>query len=360
MTSHWSISNIPDFLLTSRTYYLLITNLEGNYVFVNDHFKEQFAFISNDFIGLASDIAIHPEDVGKCSEAGMKALSANKTVGNIIIRKPHATEEYRWSQWEFSPLMDNGIPKGVICIGHDLTEYERAKQQYIALLESKNQELQQFNYITSHDLQEPLRTIKSFVDLFQKDYALQLEGEASVYLKYINASADRMSQLITNLLEHSLIGKRSELEKINVNDLLQEVILDQITSIKANEAKIHFGNLPMIQAYRVELRSLFQNLLSNSIKFRSKQRQPEIEISYKDKSDHYEFCIQDNGIGIDEIHHASVFQIFHRLHNNHEYSGTGIGLAHCRKIVELHKGQIWLESKLDTGSQFYFTINKVL
>jgi ligand-binding sensor domain-containing protein/signal transduction histidine kinase len=223
-------------------------------------------------------------------------------------------------------------------------------------LARKNIELEQFVYIASHDLREPLRTTASFVELFKQQYKDRLDEKADTYLSYITQSADRMKTLINDLLDYSRIGNHKESELIDCSVILGEVKADLATAISESGATITADPLPTIVAYRTNLKQLFQNLLINAIKFRKKDTAPAIHISSLKKDGHWQFSFKDNGIGVEEKHKEKIFVIFQRLHTRKEYEGSGIGLAFCKKIVELHNGDIWLESELGNGSTFYFTI----
>jgi light-regulated signal transduction histidine kinase (bacteriophytochrome) len=168
-----------------------------------------------------------------------------------------------------------------------------------------------------------------------------------------------MSTLITDLLNYSRIGKDTTLSQIDCNILLQEILKDMTTIIEESGAAINSEKLPVIKGYTY-LKSLFQNLIINAIKFRKSDTRPIINISVQDKNTEWLFAIKDNGIGIEKEYHNRIFLIFQRLHTRAEYQGTGIGLAHCKKIIELHGGKLWLESELGKGSTFYFTIPKTI
>ncbi len=226
-------------------------------------------------------------------------------------------------------------------------------------LERKNRELEQFAYVASHDLQEPLRTTSSFVKLFQEQFQGQLDEKADKYLTYIVQSSDRMKVLITDLLEYSRIGSKKELKPVDCNIMLREVLADIGTAINESGAQIKTGPLPIISGYPTEIKQLFQNLIINAMKFRRPGTIPEIAISAEEKDNCWQFAFADNGIGIEEQHSERIFIIFQRLHTRNEYPGSGIGLSHCKKIVELHKGKIWLESTLGQGTTFYFTIQQI-
>ena len=223
-------------------------------------------------------------------------------------------------------------------------------------LARKNKEMEQFAYIASHDLQEPLRTTSSFVGLLQKQYHGKLDEKADRYLTYILESSGRMRVLIKNLLDYSQIGSKKELEQVDCNKMLHNVLADLGIAINEAGADIKSESLPVINGYATELKQLFQNLITNAIKFKKEDSSPEINISVHKNGSYWQFAFKDNGIGIEEKYNEKIFVIFQRLHSRTEYEGSGIGLSHCKKIVELHKGRIWVESKVGEGSTFQFTI----
>jgi signal transduction histidine kinase len=225
-------------------------------------------------------------------------------------------------------------------------------------LKDQNKELEQFTYITSHDLQEPLRSLVSFTELLEKEFAGKLEENGNLYIDFISQSSRRMQTLVKGLLDYSRIGKKKQLVEVDCNEIVNEVLSDIIMSITESKAKITIDNLPKLNGYSTELRQLFQNLISNAIKFRKKDILSEIKIFAKEQEKEWLFSVQDNSIGIDQKDMNKLFVIFKRLHDRDEYEGTGIGLAHCKKIVELHLGTIWADSKLGEGTTFNFTISK--
>ena len=225
-------------------------------------------------------------------------------------------------------------------------------------LERKNKELEQFAYVASHDLQEPLRTTSSFVGLLQKQYHGKLDEKADKYLTYILESSGRMRVLIKNLLDYSQIGNKKELEQVDCNKMLHNVLADLGIAINEAGADIKSDSLPVINGYATELKQLFQNLITNAIKFKKEGASPEINISVHKNGSYWQFAFKDNGIGIEEKYNEKIFVIFQRLHSRTEYEGSGIGLSHCKKIVELHKGRIWVESTPGSGSTFSFTIKE--
>lgn len=231
-------------------------------------------------------------------------------------------------------------------------ENERQKDK----LNQTNKELEQFAFIASHDLQEPLRTVLSFTELLKEDYQGNPDDDTYTYLQFISQSTTRMSALIKGLLDYSQLGGEKELSTIDCGQVINEIRDDLSARIKETNTILKVDELPQVKAANTELRLLFQNLINNAIKFQKKNLHPEINITAKQELNHWKFAVQDNGIGIAPEHVEKIFSIFQRLHNRKEYEGTGIGLAHCQKIVDLLGGKIWVESELDKGSTFYFTI----
>ena len=237
---------------------------------------------------------------------------------------------------------------------------EKKVQQRTAELETKNKELEQFAYVASHDLQEPLRTISSFVDFLKEEYMGKLDENADNYLVYISQASDRMQTLIKDLLDYSRIGRKGIVAEVNCNDIISDVLADLSSTIEDNNASIAvLEKLPIVKGYTTELKQLFQNLVSNSIKFHKKNIPPEITIQGEKIDGGWQFSFKDNGIGIEKKHHERIFIIFQRLHIRAEYEGSGIGLSHCKKIVDLHGGKIWVDSELGKGSNFQFTISEM-
>lgn len=232
---------------------------------------------------------------------------------------------------------------------------ERLKRKKVDL-ERANKDLEQFVSICSHDLQEPLATIKFGSDVLGKIYSEKLDAKGKEYISYIDEASDRLSNQIKALLEHSKIGRNTEKTVVNTKELVEVVKYDLGKRIKETSAKVYVGALPKIKAYEVELRLLFQNLISNAIKYAAKDRNPEIRISAFPDKDYWVFSIMDNGIGISEEDQKNIFTIFNRVPTQEKMEGTGVGLAHAEKIVLLHEGSIWVDSQKGVGSTFYFKI----
>lgn len=241
----------------------------------------------------------------------------------------------------------------------DITERkknEEAIRLYARQIEEKNKELEEFTNVASHDLREPLNSIIGFTELLKERNSDQLDEDGNKMLDFIGKSSSRMSDLIIGLLDYARLGNSKELATTDLNKLLLTVLLDLDSSIKASDAEIKAGEMPVLNVFSMEFRLLFQNLISNSLKYRKPDVAPQISISANKVQYGWEFKVSDNGIGIPEDQKEKVFNLFHRLHKRNEFEGTGIGLAHCRKIAELHGGRIWVDSEVGKGSTFYFFI----
>ncbi|KKN34426.1 hypothetical protein LCGC14_0793740 [marine sediment metagenome] len=236
---------------------------------------------------------------------------------------------------------------------------KEAEQELLRTLENikfLNQELQQFAYVASHDLQEPLRMVISFTQLLAKKYEDKLDDDAKDYINYAVDGARRMQTLINDLLSYSRITTHEESFKIiNIENVLEDIILNLQIKIKETSAKITYGEMPSLFADRTQLMQLFQNLIVNALRFRRKEP-PQVHISVQQTSNEWIFSVKDNGIGIDQRFFKKIFIIFQRLHTRAEYPGSGIGLAICKRIVDRLNGRIWIESEVGKGSTFKFTI----
>ncbi|SFT36682.1 His Kinase A (phospho-acceptor) domain-containing protein [Lishizhenia tianjinensis] len=227
-------------------------------------------------------------------------------------------------------------------------------------IQKKNEELEQFVYITSHDLQEPLKTLNTLTERLQLKAKNDLDPTSKKFLEYINTSTHRMSAMVNGLMEHSKLGNQSEIGEVDLNKVVEDVKMDLSISIQETITQFQTEKLPIVKGYPVELHLLFQNIISNAIKFRSKNRIPNISISCTENDNYYIISITDNGIGLNPKYKDKVFAMFQRLHGQDEYKGTGIGLAHCKKIVDLHRGTIDINGEIDQGTTVSFCISKYL
>lgn len=253
----------------------------------------------------------------------------------------------------------NKLGDGVILTFRDITEKQEASKKLeaaVALLENSNKELEQFAYIASHDLQEPLRMMTQYSKLLSDKYRGRLDSKADEYLTSILEGATRMLVLLKDLLNYARITSYTKpFVMTDFNQVLKDVLMDLKLLIEDNKAEIIVKPLPSLMADPVQMRQLFQNLIENSIKFHNDQI-PRVVISAQLKDKVWVFSVKDNGIGINQMHYERIFTIFQRLNAREKYPGSGVGLAVCKKIVERHGGRIWVESKEGEGTTFYFTI----
>ncbi len=253
------------------------------------------------------------------------------------------------------PLHDaRGRIYAICSIATDVTERRRAEED----IRQSNEELERFAYVASHDLQEPLRMVSSYTQLLAKRYVGRLDEDADDFIGFAVDGANRMHRLINDLLEYSRVGTRGrELEPTNAEEVLRTVLADLQVAIEESGARVTHDPLPTVMADPTQLRQLLQNLIGNALKYRG-ERPPQVHVGCRSNGgNEWTISVRDNGIGIDPEHFERIFQIFQRLHGRNEYSGTGIGLAVCKKIVERHGGRIWVESEPGRGSTFLFTIH---
>ncbi|MCB2178394.1 PAS domain S-box protein [bacterium] len=279
-----------------------------------------------------------------------------KSFENPIITK---SGEERYISWSNSEVLRNGKTNSVISFGQDITQRkltENALEKNNIELNRSNRELEQFAYVASHDLQEPLRMVTSYLQLLEKRYSDKLDGDALEFINYAVDGAKRMKSLIIDLLTFSRVGTHGkEPEIVSAQEVMDKVLLDFDVLIQETSATIKCDPLPQVLADRSQLQQLFQNLLGNAIKFR-RDDPPQIYVHVEKVDGMWQFMVKDNGIGIDPGFFEQIFIIFQRLHTSQEYKGTGMGLAICKKIVERHGGKIWVESTPGKGSEFYFTL----
>lgn len=298
---------------------------------------------------------------------------------NAFAKKlPSLTRELRFKcadgsyKTVFDKLMilydNNGNPVKTVGAMQDITERKKNElaieelntqlKKRAAELAASNAELERFAYVASHDLQEPLRMVSSFLQLLQRKYDAQLDETATQYIGYAVDGADRMKKLILDLLEYSRIGTNKDtLTDTNISEVVNQVLGTFAGKIEESGTHIKMQMMPVIKVNRTQMVQLFQNLIGNALKYNTSAI-PEVEIGCEEKENVWQFFVKDNGIGIDQKFFDKVFIIFQRLHNKNQFSGTGIGLAICKKIIERHGGTIWIESSVGAGSTFFFTIKK--
>ena len=250
---------------------------------------------------------------------------------------------------------------GAVAVMRDITERKQAENNMLAVmrnLRASNQDLEQFAYVASHDMQEPLRMVSNYMQLLQRRYQDKLDREADEFIGYAVDGAMRMKQLIDSLLEYSRVQSRQKpFEPVDLNQVLSLVLRDLEGRVLETGAKITANPLPQVLGDGLQIGLVFQNLIGNALKFHG-EKSPEVHIAAEELSKHWKITVRDNGIGIEPQYQERIFKIFQRLHGRAEYPGTGIGLAVCRRIVERHGGETGVESEYGKGSSFWFTLSK--
>ncbi len=234
--------------------------------------------------------------------------------------------------------------------------YQRELEKKITELKRSNNDLEQFAYVASHDLMEPLRMINNFTQLLLRHLDAK-DADSLEFQHYIISGVSRMERMVKDLLEYSRVGRTETVfEEVNLNETIEKVKSNLHGKIEETKAEIMYSNLPVVRAVPSLITQVFQNLVGNAIKFTKPGEPAKIEISSHRHDGHFEFCVKDNGIGIDEKFADRIFIIFQRLHTQEKYTGSGIGLAITKKIIDFHGGKVWLKSKLDKGCTFHFTL----
>ena len=345
-----------------ETSIVAITNPKGIMTYINDKFCEISKYSREELIGKQHNII----NSGYHSKQFFADLWKTIAKGNIWvgeIKNKAKDGSYYWVHTSIVPFKnESGKIYQYLSLRQDITAKKLAEEllnsQYVKKLKQKNIELEQFAFIASHDLQEPLRSITGLINLLNHDYGDKFDGNGQKYLEFITQGASRMSSLIKDLLSYSRLGKENLLATIDCNEILEQVKVDLSVNLIESGSTLICDNLPVIKGFEISVRQLFQNLITNAIKFRNEGVTPQITIGFEEITDYWKFSVSDNGIGIEEENKTKIFNIFQRLHSKDQYEGSGIGLANCKKIVELHGGEIWVESEYGNGSTFYFTLLK--
>lgn len=294
----------------------------------------------------------------------LKITIKQNTDSEVLLRCVRKDGMHFWSQMHVAPIYDEkGAVSNFVVIMTDTTFRKTSEEKlrdYAEKLHRSNEELQTFAYVASHDLQEPLRTIAGFSELLEEGYSTQLDAEAKEYFEFIMSATRRMKSLIQDLLQFSRVSTAREfIQEVNITRVVEKTLSNLKTLIDENEAVITYEQLPLLLINETMMLQVFQNLISNAIKYRTEEK-PRVHISVSKKETEWEFCVKDNGIGIDPRFHERIFVIFQRLHSREEYSGTGIGLAICKKIIEKYGGRIWVESIEGEGCSFMFTLPDIV
>ncbi len=330
---------------------------DGCFQLVNHQLTGILKYNEDELVGRPSLSLVHPEDRNAVKEYAVKMLKGERSSAyefRIITKRA----EIKWVMETVAPIF---YQRKRATLGNliDVTKNKEAEErlkQITAEMQRSNSELEQFAYVISHDLQEPLRMVASYTQLLAKRYRSKLDADADEFISYAVDGAKRMQALLYDLLEYSRVGTRGKpFRLVDCKDIIEQAMANLKVAIEESGAQVSCGNLHTIIGDEGQLVQLFQNLIGNAIKFRG-QKAPQVHISARRRHNVLIFSVTDNGIGIDPQHNQSIFEIFRRLHTKEEYPGTGMGLAICKKIVERHGGRIWVQSQPEEGSTFHFTI----
>jgi PAS domain S-box-containing protein len=335
---------------------VVISDIEGYFREINSAWPRVLGYSKEEILGKPFLDFVHPDDKEKTVQIITDKLKRGETVLSFENRYVRKEGGIVWLEWTSQPRVEKGY---TFAIARDITERKREESKLNKVLldlEHSNKELEQFAYVASHDLQEPLRMVASYTQLLEKRYKDQLDQDAKEFIQFAVDGAIRMQRLINDLLAYSRVGTRGKPHKhTDSHSVLGQAIVNLSTLIEENQAVVTTDDLPPILADESQMVQLFQNLISNAIKFRS-GLSPRVHVSAERKENEWIFSVKDNGIGIDPQYKERIFVVFQRLHQKEEYPGTGMGLAICKKIVERHGGKIWVESELQKGSTFYFSV----
>ena len=333
-------------------------NFEFEYINEKVH-KKLLGYSKKDLIGKKLLNFVHADDfltTIKALKSGFK-----KGEAEAEIRFKHKDGSWYWLVIRGKTFQDINNKSKALLISRDETKRKKAEKDLkdtMKELKRSNADLEHFAYIASHDLQEPLRMVASFTQLLARRYNDQLDTEAHEFINFAVDGAKRMQHLINDLLSYSKVRTHGQpFMELDMDIILQEVLKDLKYSIEESNTMFMYDPLPKIMGDKLQISQVFQNLISNGIKFNDKEY-PLIKISVESKKKKWIFSIRDNGIGIEPKYYDSIFKIFKRLHSRKEYPGTGIGLSICKKIIKRHGGEVWIESNLGKGSVFYFSIPK--
>ncbi len=353
---------------------IISTDTEGLITHFNQGAETLLQYTASEMVGRHSPAIIHVPQEVEARGAHLSKQYGRTIEGFDVFVEKAKQGEHESREWTYVRKDGSQFPvqlivsairnqqseiTGFLGVATDITERKANEQKLrnYSILEAKSKEMEQFAYVTSHDLREPLLTIKNYVQLLLEDYGTHLQdGDAPFITGSITRAVGRMEALIQGLLDYSRLSQIKQLQPVDCNQVMRDVVADLNSLITTSGATLTVGELPVLKAYPLELKLLLQNLVNNAIKFRKKDVAPVVQVSATAVEGGWQFCVTDNGIGIDGAYRQKIFSMFQRLHSREEYEGTGIGLAQCKKIAELHNGQIWVESEPGSYSRFCFTI----
>ncbi len=340
-------------------------DLDLKFTYVNPAIIDMLGFTTEEWIGSKLPEHCPPEDMQEMQKLMTKEIASQEKHRWVVFESGFIHKNGTEIPCEVSARIlfdEDGMPTSMQGTTRDVTERKIARAKLnktLSDLKRSNTDLEQFAYVASHDLQEPLRMINGYLDLIKRKYKGKLDSDMDNYIELVVSGAYRMQLLIDDLLKYSRVGNHANpLIPTECENILDQSLSNLKTSIDDSGAVVTHDPLPTLIADGSQLVHVFQNLISNAIKFKD-GKPPRIHISAKKDGSEWLFSVADNGIGIEPEFFDRIFVIFQRLHGKSEYSGTGIGLAICKKIVRQHGGRIWVESEIGEGSTFYFTIQGI-
>jgi PAS domain S-box-containing protein len=338
-------------------------DLSGRFVSVNRRLCEILGYTEKELIGRAVKEVSHPEDRDLADSQRMRVRSGDRPSVRFEKRYIRKGGQIVWVDLAVALARDaQGHPQYEIALFDDITARKAAEAALRGAheeLKRSNAELEQFAYVASHDLQEPLRMVSSYTQLLMRRYGDKLDGDAREFTAFIVDGATRMKQLIEDLLAYSRVGTRDKnFKPVEAESSLKRALTNLRAAIQDSGATVTQDRLPSIPCDEVQLAQLFQNLIGNALKFRKPDAAPAVHVGAAERGAEWEFTVRDNGIGIEPQYFERIFMVFQRLHDKGEYPGTGIGLAIVKKVVERHGGRIWVQSQLGAGTTFHFTMPK--
>lgn len=331
---------------------ILVRDAQDRILEWNRAAEELYGFTCEEALGRISHELLRTEFPEPLPAILEMVLRDGQWSGELIHARRDGSRIVTLSRW-VADRSENGDVIRILESNNDITERVRMQEEVLRV----NQDLQQFAFSASHDLQEPLRGIKIYSELLEREFGGNLNPDAKTYLEYLRSGATRMESLIRDLLDYTRAGEFEEpAAPVDANRALEAALAALSTAVSEARARVTSDHLPIVQVHATHLQQIFQNLVGNSIKYRSPERIPEIHIGANRQDGHWVFAVADNGIGIEPEYKENIFGLFKRLHTSDEYSGTGLGLAICRRIVDRYHGRIWVESKPGKGSTFRFAI----
>jgi PAS domain S-box-containing protein len=333
---------------------IYIYDFEGRILTWNAAAEELYGYSAGEMVGRSVEDLVPPEQRAELREIVNPGGSANRIVRNLETRRMKHDGSVFSAVLTVSPVRDGGGKAVALSvIARDITARKEAEDE----LRRANHDLEQFAYSASHDLQEPLRSIKIYGELLSRRYAGRLDGEALEFLEFLSAGATRMEHLVRDLLAYTQVTRLAAPdEPADASRALEASLQDLAAAVTSSGAEVIADPLPRVRMHETHIKQVFQNLIGNAIKYRDPGRSPAIRIGAETRNGACVFRVQDNGIGIEPEYKEQIFGLFTRLHTADQYSGTGIGLAICQRIVERYGGRIWVESEPGAGSTFRFSV----